>query len=44
MSDSVYTLKNIIHNNLISINTNSVYWQKEELINIGLRKHIDNSL
>jgi hypothetical protein len=41
MSDSVYTLKNTIHNNLISLNTNSVYWQKEELINIGLRKHKD---
>lgn len=41
-SNSVYPLKNVINENILSVQTNSVYWQKEELINLGFKKFIQN--
>jgi hypothetical protein len=43
-NDSVYPLKNTISKNIISIKSESVYWQKEELINIGMRKQIESGI
>lgn len=43
-NSSIYSLKNSISNNLISIKSESVYWQKEELINMGMRKHIASGI
>lgn len=42
--DSVYPLKNTISKNIISIKSNSVYWQKEELLNIGMYKQIESNI
>ena len=40
-NDSVYPLKNTISKDIISIKSESVYWQKEELLNIGMCKQIE---
>lgn len=40
-STSMYALKNTISESITSIKCESVYWQKEELINIGIRSCIE---